>query len=550
LISNASNLFASKDSLLYKISNTNVASVFYEGIYKIQDVDFANATFYIGEFEKTGQVRKLDANGNVIATIKGMAAFDVAADSQGELWVANDINGWTRISTDNTPQNYAIEGPFRADCYNIKYLNNQLYMCAGGQSNATNGSNNRGGVSYVDAKDNWKHINQFENYPQMDSIIDIIDVEVDKRNGTTYLASFGGGLIEIKKSGSFTQYARNSGIIEGASGGTFAWLVNSLKMDAQNNLWVSVSNAASNNVVVKKADGSWKTFSIPTSGEYKTFGQIEIDDVNQKWIVLPNNRGLLLLNDNQSIDNTNDDRTMVYTSNSGNLASNNVRCITKDKDGKIWVGTDNGISVINCPENALLSGGCPAENKIVQYDNVAADYLFKSQLISTIAVDGANRKWVGTGGNGVWLISDDAEKIIQRFDKNNSPLPSDEITKIEVNPISGEVYIATSNGLVSYRGTAIDGITEQQSPIVFPNPVEPNYTGTIAISGLIANADVRIIDMAGQLVYRTKALGGQAIWNGKTYTGQVPQSGVYYVLATNADGSFTQKTSFVFMHSK
>ena len=141
----------------------------------------------------------------------------------------------------------------------------------------------------------------------------------------------------------------------------------------------------------------------------------------------------------------------------------------------------------------------------------------------------ANRKWIGTN-NGIWLISADGNSILLRFTQENSPLPSNLIQKITIDPITGDVYIGTEGGLVSYRGYATEGNQEDCEVKIFPNPVQSGYSGIIAISGLVENSDVSITDISGQLVYRTKSLGGQAVWNGLDYTGHRPQSGVYLIL--------------------
>jgi hypothetical protein len=130
--------------------------------------------------------------------------------------------------------------------------------------------------------------------------------------------------------------------------------------------------------------------------------------------------------------------------------------------------------------------------------------------------------------------------------KDNSPIPNNEINKIVVHPKTGEVFIATNSGLVSYRGEATEGSESNDELSIFPNPVPSNYGGVVAIKGLVENADVRITDVAGQLVYRTKAAGGQAVWNGKTYLGKKPSTGVYYVFVTNSDGSEAKSGKFIY----
>jgi hypothetical protein len=169
----------------------------------------------------------------------------------------------------------------------------------------------------------------------------------------------------------------------------------------------------------------------------------------------------------------------------------------------------------------------------VQQDNFAG-YLFRDEQVNAIAVDGANQKWVATQ-NGVWLINPTGEKILLHFSTDNSPLPDNAVNKIAINPTTGEVFFATRLGLVSYRANATEGTPGMQkdSVLVFPNPVPSQYSGTIAIRGLVQNARVKITDISGRLVFETRAQGGQAVWNGQDYTGHRPQSGIYLVFATD-----------------
>ena len=166
-----------------------------------------------------------------------------------------------------------------------------------------------------------------------------------------------------------------------------------------------------------------------------------------------------------------------------------------------------------------------------------------------MAVDGANRKWVGTK-NGLWLISADGDKIIYQFNSDNSPLLSNDVKKIAINPITGEVFIATFNGICSFRSTATEGTDTNQSVLVFPNPVPPGYNGSIAFRGVVNNALVKIAELSGTLVYQTRALGGQAIWDGKNYKGQKVASGVYLVLIRDDGGNEKLVTKIVIVSGR
>jgi Two component regulator propeller len=229
----------------------------------------------------------------------------------------------------------------------------------------------------------------------------------------------------------------------------------------------------------------------------------------------------------------------------GNLPDNNVLCIAKDKNSFIWVGTAKGIGIIQCPQQVFTAQGCDAILPIVQQDNFAG-YLFGDEQVQSIAVDGADRKWVGTK-NGAWLISAEGDKIIYRFTEDNSPLLNNNVQKITIDGNTGEVFFATDKGICSFRSTATEGETINNNVLVFPNPVPPGYSGTIAIRGLVENAIVKITELDGRLVYQTRALGGQAIWNGRDYKGRTVSTGVYLVLVS--DDSRQQKivTKIVFI---
>ncbi len=538
-------LFVSNDTNLYYWNGATATTKIFGTTYPIVDIVYAQNKLWVSGFKGSGAVYIVNHTGTLLETVNGMSAVDAKVDEQDKVWVGNLYNGLCRLDGVGMLQPYVIDGPNSQDAFNLRWFNNKLFVCGGSVDNTYTYQYNRSGLGvYSPATDSWEKYNQFETYPQMDTLLDVVDALYDRSNGNIYFTSYGGGLVEVKKDKTLAVYKQNSPI-ESLGGKNFAWLSTNLAQDKDNIIWLTVGGA-NNNLLAKMPNGSWKTFALPLAGDFKAIAQIEIDNANQKWMVLPLSKGLCVFNDNGTLDNKNDDQFYNYTFNNGNLASNQVNCIAKDRDGKIWVGTNDGISIINCPESVFSAGGCPAENKIVQYD-LAAGKLFQDQDITALAVDGANRKWVGTS-NGLWLISDDAEKIIYAFNDKNSPLPSNEIKSIVIDPITGNVYIATLTGIVMFKSTAIGGVAIEDDLKIFPNPITKEFKNLIAISGVIEDAEVFITDAAGQLIYKTKALGGQAVWNGLTYTGDRPQTGVYYVYANKSDGSTTQKGKFIFYH--
>jgi hypothetical protein len=295
---------------------------------------------------------------------------------------------------------------------------------------------------------------------------------------------------------------------------------------------------------MRKSDGGWLKFSIPFFLTENALTQIVVDDNNYKWIVAVKGGGLICFDHGASPDNIGDDKWKLFRSGAGNgnLPDGDVLCAAKDKNGFIWVGTTNGIGVIQCPQETFSGTGCEAIWPVIKEGNFAG-YLFNGEEVRSIAVDGADRKWVATK-NGVWLVDPTGEKVIYQFTEDNSPLLSNDVKKIAINGRTGEVFIATLKGICSFRSTATEGGEKNEDVLVFPNPVPPGFSGTIGIRGLVNNAIVKITELDGRLVYQTRALGGQAVWDGRDYRGRKISTGVYLVIA-GSDDPFLKKEKTV-----
>jgi len=420
--------------------------------------------------------------------------------------------------------------------------NNAFYATAGEVNDSWNPQHDENGI-YRYKNGEWKNFNRL-HYSVLDSMLDFITVTVDPADETPWAGSFGGGLLHIKSIESFEIFKQNSSLNSPpASPGSYR--VSGLQFDNGRNLWIS-NFGAPKPLVVRKADGSWKNFSPPFPLTENALSQIIIDDANQLWIASPLANGLICYNHGNSIDDISDDHWKLYRSGAGNgnLPSNIVLSIAKDRNGFIWVGTDDGIGIVQCP-NDVFTTGCEAIIPIVQQGNFA-NFLFKGEDVKTIGVDGADRKWIGTE-NGVWLLSAEGDKVIERFTEDNSPLLSNDVKKISIDGKTGEVYFATGKGMCSFRGAATEGDETNSHILVFPNPVPPGYGGTIAIRGLAENSIVKIAELDGRLVYQTRALGGQAIWDGKDYKGKKISSGIYLVLVGAEAGKENAVTKIVFI---
>ena len=532
------------DSLL--VQNGSSWNLLYTSAWSIANTTVsANRLMVSQQLGPKGRVLVINGSGVVEQTVIQGALPVAPAQAvllQGQVWVADTISGLLRFDGASV-ERYQPNSPLSIALGQMAVRNGVVWVASGAVTGSWTNTSTKNGL-YRFGAEQWTNYNS-SSIPALDSLYDIITVAINSADTSAWAGSFGGGLLHLQATGSLQVFKQNSPLPASAADPT-KYNVAGLAFDNDNNLWIT-SYGSNRALSVKKTDGSWRSFSPPYVIPNNAFSQVVIDDYNQKWIVCPGGNGLLCFNHGQTIDNPADDRWKLYQTGvgSGNLPSNNVLCIARDKNSFIWTGTDKGIGIIQCAQQVFDAGSCDAVLPIVQQDNFAG-YLFSAEQVQSIAVDGADRKWVGTK-NGVWLISPDAQKIIYRFTSANSLLLNNDVRKIAIDGASGEVFFATISGICSFRSTATDGGETNSNVLVFPNPVPPGYTGSIAIRGLADNAVVKITELNGRLVYETRALGGQATWNGKDYNGRTAATGVYLVLVSDDSRQEKIATKIVFI---
>ena len=228
------------------------------------------------------------------------------------------------------------------------------------------------------------------------------------------------------------------------------------------------------------------------------------------------------------------ERKVSSSVNNGGLPSNTVNSIAEDLDGAIWIGTANGVGVFYFPNNIFSEKNIICETPLVEVDGYVERLLYNTNVLD-IKIDGGNRKWFATEGKGVFLMSASGVEEVYHFTSENSPLLSNIVNNIEIDPYTGEVYFGTSIGLCSFRSTATTPSENFENVLIFPNPVKQDYSGIITISGLGTNTNVKITDVSGNLVNEVYSEGGTATWDGKSFSGKRVQTGVYLFFCTNED---------------
>ncbi|MFV8351438.1 T9SS type A sorting domain-containing protein [Flavobacterium sp. XS2P14] len=353
-----------------------------------------------------------------------------------------------------------------------------------------------------------------------------------------YASSFFSGLLKLENDIPKILYNQTNSGLESLTfvGPTYIDIrINGTAFDKSGNLWVTNSRIK-NGLKVLKTNGQWQSYAmdgILESPNDNNFGTIAIDKNGTKWLST-NSDGVVGFN-----ESTNIFKKITEGSDTGNLPTSNVRTVAIDTRNQLWIGTTKGLRVLPNIGNFQTEDQIKANPIIILEDNLAQELLFE-QFITDIAVDGANNKWIGTADSGLFFVSPNGQETKYHFTINNSPLPSNVINDVAINNLTGEVFIATSKGLVSFKGTATTSNDDLSKVYVYPNPVRPEYTGTVKVAGLLNKANIKITDIEGNLVYETTSEGGTIEWDTTAFGKYKVASGVYMIFISAQDGVETK----------
>jgi ligand-binding sensor domain-containing protein len=503
--------------------------------------------------------RVFDSNLNQIQNINNSVYADpVMRDAMpgadGITWVADNEQGLVRVTASGNV-NFIYPGGPRSDLVSAMAVSNG-HLWATHATRTAMWFNTYAQGNFSEYKNGtWKTYNN-KTLPNFNigQFYDNMSIAVDPKNSAhVYVGSKGNGIVEMLYGVPVASYRDTNSTLQPGIGNPLECQVVGMGFDESGNLW-ALNSLAAKPVNVRTTEGQWKAFSIPGIPGAPLYGDLTIDSYGQKWInILGNNAplgsGLVVFNDNGTLDDITDDRSRFLTTGPGrgNLPSVDIRAITEDLENEIWLGTGKGVAVIYSPSSVITSDNFDAQQILIKQDGVN-QYLLETEVVTAIAVDGANRKWIGTESGGAFLMSPDGTKQILNFNEQNSPILSNYILSIAIDQLSGDVYFGTNRGIISYKGDAIAGNGGCNNPLVYPNPVRENYEGPIAIKGLVPNGNVKITDVSGNIVYETTANGTQAIWYGKNFEGAKVQTGVYLVFSTDDEGKNTCVTKLLFVN--
>lgn len=539
-------VYASKGDTIFQQSGSNWFPFLVRNGFSNYDMEAGSDKLLLSQIGPSGtRVMTIDSQGLKDSINCGQPYK--AIQVEGDIWIADLYQGLLKFSNGYS-QPVWPNGPWTSHVFDlaVNSKSHNLYVAPGGYNASYGFIFNRDG--FFARKENIWYQYDVDNTPILKDSFDIVCVAINPVNDLVYYGSLWYGVVEYDDSlGITNQFTPENSTLSGTNGDINRVKATGIAFERDNNMWVSNFGALVP-ICVRKADGTWLEFEPPFTISQQWITQIAFDDYNQVWFVLPR-QGIMVFNYGADLDDQSDDKYKKLETGPGlgNLPSLNVNCMATDKDGNIWVGTEMGVTVYYCPGDIFSEFPCDAQQIVITAEDGYNGYLLGTENVKKIKVDGANRKWIATD-NGLWLFSPDGTEQILHFTTENSPLFSDFINAIDIDASTGEVYIGTEKGILIYRGDATGGSVKNCYPLVFPNPVREDYSGPIAISGVVNDADVKITDSEGNLIYRTKALGGQVIWDGNNYNGVRAKTGVYLVFASNEDGTVTCVTKLLMVN--
>jgi len=465
--------------------------------------------------------------------------FSCATIIDDSIYIGTTRHGlFTTGLNDSIFENITPDGPVRNYIFSITATPKDLWVTYGGYNNffnpdAFSGEGVPAKFSVSKLKpDGWLEI----PYPDLLEAKALTSIAVNPANeNQVFIASYDSGLLKIENEVPALLYNQTNSTLRPPQGGNTI-RVGGLAYDNSGNLWVT-NSIIKNALHVLRTNGQWTAYDISgalINGTGDDFGRLTIDKNGTKWMP-SRDSGVIAFNETKSQI----PKSITEDPNKGELPASDVRAIAVDKRNQLWIGTVRGLRVLSSVD-AFLSDEQMVPERIVIDQQDAAEELLYLQSIMDIVVDGSNNKWIATADAGVFYLSADGQKTIYEFNTDNSPLPSNNINDIDINPATGEVFFATDKGMVSFNGIATAANDNLNNVFIYPNPVRPEFFGTVKISGLMDGANVKIADIGGNLVHETFAQGGTIEWDTTAFGKYKVASGVYMVFISSEDGLETK----------
>ncbi len=490
--------------------------------------------------------RAYDANFQFVKNWNAITVGDSAFSPVAAVMGTNPENFWIADAAAGIYQVFQIfpfplvpNSPRTKNVMRMQQSDFGLLVCPGGiDAVGTPQFNSEGFFRLLDLEWTNYRSGEFEGYKD---IVEIIPHPTEAN--IFYASAYGTGILELFISGEEVRVERL--INEASTNGVLPSIqgqgnhrVADMDMDQNGNIWFS-NSLTEKPLGVIRPDGKIESYSLGASGSGANVLKVMATTSSQVWLQVRNG-GLIVVRLEDGIPAEN--RRLGSSEGSGNLPSETVLSFAEDLDGEIWIGTNEGLAVLFSPEN-IFEANRSYDASIIVIDEDGdgnGERVLGTEAINDIEIDGSNKKWFGTVNSGVFYTNENGRVQLLRFSKENSPLASNTILDIEIDDKTGMVYFGSDQGIVSYQGQATAGEERMTDVFAYPNPVEPGYSGPILIRGLVTNAQVKITDLEGNIVFETVAEGGQAIWSGNRFNGERVASGIYLAFISDDLGANTE----------
>jgi hypothetical protein len=483
--------------------------------------------------------------------------YDAIFDEKMNIWVADNTSGLIYIDVQNNKiERIVAEGPANSSAYGLCFTEGELAIVPGSRSGQIVPVYSLPALSILKDDSWWSNIDFSKSGSSRAYGFNSVAINPLNSN-EIYIGSWMDGLFKVYKNNNASPICYNHtnplSPLKSSRLDSIVF-VSGLAIDMQNNLWMAHTDVFDFIKVkdLKSEEEKWYSFNMsPLINSNQVYAEhILIDSRNYKWITLPVLNQLVVFFENGFLDDEAfHKKARVDLTQQAEIKGNRITCIAEDREGRIWVGADQGIKVIS-DAASVFNRQVYAKNIFIQQEidgTAYGQFLLQFEYITCIAVDAADRKWIGTRNAGVFLVSPSGNEELFHFTTDNSPLFSNQINDIKINHENGEVFIATQGGLISYKGSATTGRKNYQEVFVYPNPVREDYYGPIAVKGLMEDSFCKITDSTGKLVWQGYAYGGQLIWHGKDFHGKRPATGVYFVMASSKTGKERKVAKFLFV---
>lgn len=487
-----------------------------------------------------------DSEGSVKTTsLEGDVTLRVSTIVGDILYAGTSVSGLLRIDRDSeAEEQFLTDGPYLNFFSNLIYEDDVLLSTSTVRFPSFDPFNSIRGY-YIFKENQWSSYNiRTDEKLAANNFTSVYSLSASRSD--YYIGSWGRGVLRHnKETNEINIYnASNSGFTGIDNGKSSFVVVSGIDVDSKSNAWVISYDSNRPLNVQESGSDEWVHLSKEAITSSDLYFDLFIDSHDQKWISLidfsGNGKGLLVLDTGLIEDETDDVfRKLTSGTNNGNLPDEFITAIVEDRNGEVWIGTERGIARFIFPEFIAQSTNpneFQAQWLINEDTSAISRFLLRDINVSTIAVNAANEKWIGSVNQGIWVLNEDGSRIEQRFTKENSPLISNNILSITINDETGEVFISTDLGLVSFNDISIKPVNKMDKLKVYPNPFSYALHDQIVVEGLSETTMVKVLGVDGTVVQELATRGGRITWDGLDYLGNRLGTGVYFIAALEADG--------------